>query len=124
MGGVGVGVSSERVDAIDMKLDNVMSAISSLTSVLQGVAQKGLLTLRSESEKQGKTLASIIKEEIATRTLNFETVNKQIEEVRLQLESLDRPPAHAAVGANRAGEADTVVLCSGRSGAYRIGKGG
>ncbi len=54
---------------------------------LQGVAQKGLLTLRAESEKQGKTLASIIKEEIATRTLNFETVNKQIEEVRLQLDA-------------------------------------
>ena len=54
---------------------------------LQGVAQKGLLTLRAESEKQGKTLASIVKEEIATRTLNFETVNKQIEEVRLQLDA-------------------------------------
>ena len=63
------------------------NSIRSDLKELQGVAQKGLLTLRAESEKQGKTLASIVKEEIATRALNFETVNKQIEEIRLQLDA-------------------------------------
>ena len=63
------------------------SALRKELKELQGVAQKGLLTLRAESEKQGKTLASIVKEEIATRSLNFETVNKQIEEIRLQLDA-------------------------------------
>ena len=52
------------------------------------MAQKGLLTLRAELDKQGKTLAAIVKEEIETRTLNFETVGKQIEELRLQSEQL------------------------------------
>ena len=31
------------------------------------MAQKGLLALRAELEKQGKTLAAIVKEEISTR---------------------------------------------------------
>ena len=54
---------------------------------LQSVVQKGLLSLRAESEKQGKALASIIKEEISTRTLNAEATNKQIQEIRLQLDA-------------------------------------
>jgi hypothetical protein len=65
--------SSERGDA----------AIRKDLRDLQSVAQKGLLQLRSESEKQGKALASIVKEEISTRTLNAETTNKRIEEVRI-----------------------------------------
>ena len=54
---------------------------------MQSVVQKGLLSLRAESEKQGKALASIIKEEISTRTLNAEATNKQIQEIRLQLDA-------------------------------------
>jgi len=69
--------SSERGDA----------AIRKDLRDLQSVAQKGLLQLRSESEKQGKALASIVKEEISTRTLNAETTNKRIEEIQLQLDA-------------------------------------
>jgi len=54
---------------------------------LQELTKKGLVTLRSEADKQGKALAQIVKEEISARTLNVEAVSNKLEELRMQEES-------------------------------------
>ena len=54
---------------------------------LQAMAQKGLLSLRSEGEKKSEALARLVKEEINTRALLAETTNSSIGELRTRMES-------------------------------------
>ena len=52
-----------------------------------GLTQRSLLSLRAESEKGREALGRLLKEEISTRTLNTETINATIEELRTRLEN-------------------------------------
>jgi hypothetical protein len=54
---------------------------------VQALTQRGLLSLRSESEKGREALGRLMKEEISTRTLNTETINNSVDELRTRLEN-------------------------------------
>ena len=54
---------------------------------LQTMAQKGLLSLKSEAATQSETVARLLKEEISTRMLSLETVNSNVDELRQRLDT-------------------------------------